>query len=80
MADRQIQMREIGRSLIAGTLVCALAISPTMLAAQQQQPVDMSQITTIKVKTEIVLTNVVVRDKKTGQVVKGLKAQRLYDP
>ena len=29
---------------------------------------------TIKVQTDIVLTNVVVRDKKTGAVVKGLKA------
>ena len=30
-------------------------------------------MTTIKVQTNIVLTNVVVRDKKTGEVVKGLK-------
>ena len=29
---------------------------------------------TMKVQTDIVLTNVVVRDKKTGEVVKGLKA------
>src|SRR5438874_13632301 len=28
---------------------------------------------TMKVQTDIVLTNVVVRDKKTGEVVKGLK-------
>ena len=34
---------------------------------------------TMKVQTDIVLTNVVVRDKKTGEVVKGLKAERLYD-
>ncbi len=32
-----------------------------------------NQVTTIKVQTNIVLTNVVVRDKKTGEVVKGLK-------
>ena len=31
-------------------------------------------VQTIRVKSEIVLTNVVVRDKKTGEVVKGLKA------
>ena len=29
---------------------------------------------TLKVQSDIVLTNVVVRDKKTGAVVKGLKA------
>ena len=67
------RVSEMGRSWMAGTLACLLAISPATLAAQQQQPIDM-QVPTLKVKTEIVLTNVVVRDKKTGQVVKGLKA------
>ena len=33
----------------------------------------------MKVQSDIVLTNVVVRDKKTGEVVKGLKAERLHD-
>jgi VWFA-related protein len=40
------------------------------LVAQQ----DSSQITTIKANVNRVLTNVIVRDKKTGAVVKGLKA------
>ena len=39
--------------------------------AQQQGP---SGTFTLKVQSDIVLTNVVVRDKKTGAVVKGLKA------
>ena len=55
-----------------------LAGSPLALAAQQQG--SGSQVTTIKVQTNIVLTNVVVRDKKTGEVMKGLKAERLHDP
>jgi VWFA-related protein len=38
-----------------------------------QQP-DQSGGFTLKVQSNIVLTNVVVRDKKTGEVVKGLKA------
>ena len=43
-----------------------------------QQP-DQSGGFTLKVQSDIVLTNVVVRDKKTGEVVKGLKAERLHD-
>ena len=56
---------------LAAVLVGLLAGSPTSLMAQQQD--GGSQVTTIKVQTNIVLTNVVVRDKKTGEVVKGLK-------
>jgi VWFA-related protein len=41
------------------------------VGAQQQGP---SGTFTLKVQSDIVLTNVVVRDKKTGAVVKGLKA------
>lgn len=42
---------------------------------QSQQPQQTAgSAYTLKVNTEIVLTNVVVRDKKTGAVVKGLKA------
>jgi len=43
------------------------------IAARAQQP-DASGTFTMKVQSDIVLTNVVVRDKKTGEVVKGLKA------
>jgi VWFA-related protein len=38
--------------------------------AQQQEPAGTF---TLKVQSEIVLTNVVVRDKKTGDIIKGLK-------
>jgi VWFA-related protein len=40
----------------------------------QAQVQDASGTYTLKVQSDIVLTNVVVRDKKTGEVVKGLKA------
>ena len=42
------------------------------VAASAQQA-DATGTFTMKVQTDIVLTNVVVRDKKTGEVVKGLK-------
>lgn len=62
------------RSRIAAAL---LPLVPLLVAhAQQPQPQpDSGQPTfTLKVQTDIVLTNVVVRDKKTGAVLKGLKA------
>jgi VWFA-related protein len=51
----------------------------TMTAAAQSPPQDTTQQSadgrfTLNVNTNIVLSNVVVRDKKTGEVVKGLKA------
>jgi VWFA-related protein len=53
--------------------VLSFALSGASLFAAQQQSGDGSF--TIKVQSNIVLTNVVVRDKKTGQVIKGLKAE-----
>jgi hypothetical protein len=38
----------------------------------QTQPPDNSSTFTLKVNSDLVLTNIVVRDKKTGEVVKGL--------
>src|SRR3984957_14341080 len=49
----------------------ALLLIPTLHAQDQQD--QQNQSFTLKVDSDIVLTNVVVRDKKTGQVVKGLK-------
>ena len=43
----------------------------TPMVAQQEGPAGTF---TLKVQSDIVLTNVVVRDKKTGEIVKGLKA------
>src|ERR1700720_2777914 len=57
------------RRLMAAVLVGLMTGSPGFA---QQQAGDGTF--TMKVQTDIVLTNVVVRDKKTGEVVKGLKA------
>ena len=57
------------RPFIAAVLAGMMAGMP--MVAQQQNPAGTF---TLKVQSEIVLTNVVVRDKKTGEVVKGLKA------
>ena len=56
--------------------LAALALTlPSLFAfAQQPQPVDDSGTLTLRVQTDIVLTNVVARDKKTGAVIRGLKA------
>ena len=60
-------MRRIVAAMMAGTLGL---VNPMVLLAQDAQQGTF----TLKVDTNIVLTNVVVRDKKTGAVVKGLKA------
>jgi VWFA-related protein len=58
-------MQRLVAAIMAGTM---MAGTPTL--SQQQEPAGTF---TLKVQSEIVLTNVVVRDKKTGEVVKGLK-------
>jgi len=64
------------RRAIAAILVAGMAIAPVgapfEAVAQQPQVVE-TKVDTIKVRAEAVLTNVIVRDKKTGAVVKGLK-------
>jgi VWFA-related protein len=57
--------------ILAAALIPLLCLSP--VAAIAQQPSGSGSYT-MKVESNIVLTNVVVRDKKTGEVVKGLKA------
>src|SRR5215471_3275642 len=49
-----------------------IALLSTSLQAQNQQQDQQNQSFTLKVNSDIVLTNVVPIDKKTGQVVKGL--------
>ena len=71
MTNMISKIQRTAKQGLAGVLVGLLAGSPTSLMAQQQDAAN--QVTTIKVQTNIVLTNVVVRDKKTGEVVKGLK-------
>ena len=63
------EVRGTMRQLMAAILVGVMAGSPGLA---QQQAADGTF--TLKVQSDIVLTNVVVRDKKTGEVVKGLKA------
>ena len=58
------------RRLVAAVTIGAIVGAP-MVAQQQESPAGTF---TLKVQSDIVLTNVVVRDKKTGEVVKGLKA------
>ncbi len=55
--------------LVAAVTISAMTGNP-MFGQQQESPAGTF---TLKVQTDIVLTNVVVRDKKTGEVVKGLK-------
>jgi VWFA-related protein len=66
-------MRNGLAAMVLGALVATQTLAPALAAAQQQDG-SASQPFTLKVSTDIVLTNVVVRDKKTGEVVKGLKA------
>ncbi|HET8635310.1 MAG TPA: VWA domain-containing protein [Acidobacteriaceae bacterium] len=56
-------------------LALALALALAPFAAAQQQPSTTESQFTLKVNSDIVLTNVVVRDKKTGEVVRGLTAK-----
>jgi VWFA-related protein len=56
---------------ITSVVLCCVLALPSALVAQDA-PVTGNY--TLKIQSEIVLTNVIVRDKKTGEVVKGLKA------
>ena len=60
------------RRVIAAVLVAGMAVSPAgvPVTAMAQQG---GGVTTIVTNVNRVLTNVVVRDKKTGEVIKGLK-------
>jgi VWFA-related protein len=55
--------------MVAGVLAGTMVGIP-IIVAQQQEPAGTF---TLRVQSDIVLTNVVVRDKKTSEVVKGLK-------
>jgi VWFA-related protein len=58
------------RRFLAAFMAGLMAGAPLTWGQQQSA----SGTYTLKVQSDIVLTNVVVRDKKTGEVVKGLKA------
>lgn len=59
------------RRMVSAALAGMMAGTPVVGLAQQAAS---DGTFTLKVQSDIVLTNVVVRDKKTGEVVKGLKA------
>ncbi|MEA2543554.1 MAG: hypothetical protein QOH35_4920, partial [Acidobacteriaceae bacterium] len=61
------------RRLTSLALMGLLGVMP--MAAQDQAPAtDTQTAITLKVDSDLVLTNIVVRDKKTGEVVRGLTA------
>ncbi|HEV2709365.1 MAG TPA: VWA domain-containing protein [Edaphobacter sp.] len=64
-----VKMGLLTERVLAAMLAGVMAGTP--MVAQQQ---NSAGTFTLKVQSDIVLTNVVVRDKKTGDVVKGLKA------
>jgi VWFA-related protein len=64
-------MRAAIGTLVLGALVGTQTLVPAFAA---QQVDNNGQAYTLKINRDIVLTNVVVRDRKTGEVVKGLKA------
>ncbi|NYF79293.1 VWA domain-containing protein [Granulicella arctica] len=66
----KLTVRAMGRSGVAAMLIGLLVGTPLSGWAQQQGG---NGTFTLKVQSDIVLTNVVVRDKKTGNIVKGLK-------
>ena len=59
-------------ALAAFALAALVGVAP--VAAQDQPQPDTQSTYTLKVDTDLVLTNLVVRDKKTGEVVRGLTA------
>jgi VWFA-related protein len=65
MVKRGVLTERVLAAMLAGVM------AGTSMVAQQQSSAGTF---TLKVQSDIVLTNVVVRDKKTGEVVKGLKA------
>ncbi len=68
-------MSGVGRFCKSFCLVLVALSTALALAAQDQAPVsqpDGQSNFTLKVDSDLVLTNVVVRDRKTGEVVRGL--------
>ena len=61
------------RSLLCRGLLAGLVLPSLLCAQTQHAPADAGTLT-LQVQSNIVLTNVVVRDKKTGAVVRDLKA------
>jgi VWFA-related protein len=61
--------------IIAATALLASAVGGLRAQDQGQPPQqDSQEAYTLRVNSDLVLTNIVVRDKKTGEVIRGLKA------
>ncbi|MGO8792100.1 MAG: VWA domain-containing protein [Terriglobia bacterium] len=62
---------------IASLAAAVAFVAPLPLSAQQADrlPAEEQSTFTLKVTSELVLTNVVVRNKKTGEIVRGLTAK-----
>ncbi len=75
-AGTQTYAQELAQALAGGQQAAPPAIQQPVQQPVQQasEQAGGSPTFTLKVNSDIVLTNVVVRDKKTGAVVKGLKA------
>ena len=59
--------------VVCGFLASSLAVAAKQNAATSGQPGTNANGTfTLKMRSDLVLTNIVVRDKKTGQIVRGL--------
>src|SRR5215472_6544435 len=69
MADRAMMRR-----MAAAILVGAMIGTPGFGRRAEGQQSAGDGTFTLKVESDIVLTNIIVRDKKTGEVVKGLTA------
>lgn len=77
MMKKQISpLQMVLRKGFVAALATMLVVPSTVALAQDVQSTQTAQgkVFTLSVRSEIVLTNVVVRDKKTGAVVKDLKA------
>jgi VWFA-related protein len=60
---------------ITATALLTLAVAGLQAQDQNQPPQqDSQEAYTLRVNSDLVLTNIVVRDKKTGEVIRGLKA------
>lgn len=69
--NRRVWLRNVGR------VVLPIFVAPLLLCAQSQNLTQAEEQSTytLKVNSDLVLTNVVVRDKKTGDIVRGLTAK-----
>jgi VWFA-related protein len=66
------QSKAKGNLGLLAILAFAILLVPSLNAQNQQDQQDQNQSFTLKVNSDLVLTNIVVRDKRTGQLVKGL--------